>query len=648
VLEPLTSSALLTAATSLGTAFIQIVPEIIKIVSERKKTSQKPISSPLQEERQQLQKDLERLRQEFQREQLQRQQEREAEQPQQDNIRVRDTQEEEIYWQQFNQQKKLEEQLARYNHQTQLEVADYQRKTTLQLEEVKKLFENWPLRIVPLQILEAHYNRQPIPLRIFLSPPTVSFDHCPQPQLGFPALEPKLDQGLREFLDKYYSLQDPSRPTEFLGGAWDSKSASKEASIRALFSMLKSEPTLVLESEVLDEYDLSLRIGYWGLGQAPYCYETITKISYREILCDLAKERALKWKKAKEKLIADGKTPQQLSSLRPDDEANLKLLEDEAELKAHGLDPKDLLLDYKIASQDVQELCQILVVCHCLVAGWVVDAYHYLHYDVPPLLPKLISEITNQVRNPQALQPILQGVVTSYRMLYASLIEERPSWMPELSLQLAKSLAYLPVKSWASEQAYHSVKNWLRSHQLSPVEGIQALDKMKDAITLADRDYLRELKTCFKQLGDQEVSAKLFDLDWEITKKQKAFNKWYQQGVAKAQSGNYREAIDDFNQAIWLDRQSADAYIGRGFVHARLQNYLPAIQDYTHALQLKPDYFEALVNRGNAYDKVGNDAAAVRDYEQALRLNSQHTGVVQALDKVRQRLQQREQPRPNS
>ncbi|MBD2304453.1 hypothetical protein H6G17_02810 [Chroococcidiopsis sp. FACHB-1243] len=111
-----------------------------------------------------------------------------------------------------------------------------------------------------------------------------------------------LAEGLRDFLNKHYSLHSPVRPTELLAGAWESKRFHSESSIKALFGMLKSEPTLILESEVEGDY-LNFRIAYWGFGQENYYYKTIYRLPYKQIVYESAKSGALEWENLKEKLF---------------------------------------------------------------------------------------------------------------------------------------------------------------------------------------------------------------------------------------------------------------------------------------------------------------------------------------------------------
>jgi len=640
-MEPLTFT-LITAATTIGSAFIGIVPDIVKIVAERKSRASSNVPSVLEEERATIQKELEHIKRDIQQDRIERSQiletcQTESSQAREDFELSRKA----SYGESLIRQKQLEQQLAVYNRQTQLELAEHHRKTTLQLAEVNKLFENWPLTVVPSQILEAHRNRSVVPLRIFISPPRIQSERSNRSNHNFSQLEPSLAQGLGEFLDKHYSFQSSDRPTEFLGGAWDSKRSRREASIKALFSMLQSEPTLVMESEVINQNEISLRVGYWGIGQETYCYQSVAKLPYRDILCESARARAIKWKENKCKLR--GKSLVELSEIGGDNDTNLQILEKEEQLRANGINTEELPIhqSYKINDRDIEAFSQILIACHCLIAGWITDAYFFIHYDTPPLLPKLISDITNEVRTPQALQPIIQGVVTGYRMLYASLTDERPSWIPELSLGLAKSLASLSDKSWSREQAYHSIKSWLKQRQVSPPEGLEALEVMQSVVTIADRKYLEDVRECFAAIGDTDVIPKILELDWKIKLQQRETEVLYQQGLECGRVGRYREALNKFNQIIPLNPSSTEAHFSRAFVYGQLNRYHQSIADYTVVLQLQPSYTEAYVNRGNAYYKVGNYEAALQDYEQALYLNPSLSRVDQYCDDTRRKLRSR-------
>ncbi|MGQ4648240.1 beta-propeller domain-containing protein [Lyngbya aestuarii] len=402
----------------------------------------------------------------------------------------------------FQQEKALQQQLVVYNRETLLKLAAYQRETTLQLPEVHKILENWPLRLFPSQLLESHGDRTPIPLRIFVAPPKIQFEQFGDALSSTPEIELGLAQKLREFLSRNYPLQSQVRPTEFLGGAWESKRFHSESSIKALFSMLRSEPTLILESEIDGDF-LNFRMAYWGLGQETYCYETIFKLSYKEFIYESAKARALKWKVTRYKLLALGKNLEEVESKGGDNAVNLAIIEETKELQRAGIDISDLSFPYKISDKDWDNFRQFLGTCHCLIAGWIADIYYLIHYDVSPVLPELLPQLLKDVSSQKLLQVFIETTVSIYQNVFRSLLNERSYWTPELALQLAQSLTHLPDKSWAREQIDYSTKSWLQQRQLPLREGVKALEAMQSAVTTQDREYLQKLRECLADLQDK-------------------------------------------------------------------------------------------------------------------------------------------------
>lgn len=93
------------------------------------------------------------------------------------------------------------------------------------------------------------------------------------------------------------------------------------------------------------------------------------------------------------------------------------------------------------------------------------------------------------------------------------------------------------------------------------------------------------------------------------------------QGLHKAKEGDYRGAIADFNQALQINPNDAQAYHNRGIARFKLGETQGAIENFTQALRLNPDYAEAYVGRGNAYRKLRDNQGAIIDYSQLLRLN---------------------------
>jgi tetratricopeptide (TPR) repeat protein len=568
----------------------------------------------------------------------------------------------------LEQEKAWQKQLATYNRETQLLMATYQRETALQLPEVQKLFENWPLRILPSQILNSHHGDNIIPLRIIIAPPEVDFERFGDTEQGFPKIGKHLAEGLRQFLSKNYPLNSQTRPTEFLDGAWDSKRFHGGSSIKALFEMLKSEPVLILETEVEGDY-LNFRVAYWGLGQTLYSYESvISKLPYREICYESAKARARNWQDTRDKLLALGKSLEEVNRLGGDNAINLTILEEAEELKSSGIDISNLAFHYKVGQKDFEALCQFLIVCHCLISGWFADAHHLIYHDASPLLPQLLPDLIKDVHDPQ----VLRAIVLGYREIYQSIETEQPTWIPEIALQLADSLKHLVDKSWAREQVNYAVQSWLKLRGLLQPDGFEsALGTMESALTIEDREYVEKLNECLTAVGEKkcinlmaayynrgirlyqqgEDQSALLDFEQAIQLNPNYAEAYYERGLVYYQQKDYQRAISDFNLAIQANPDWAEAYNKRGLAYAKQEQYQKAIENYTQVIKINPNWAETYYNRGNSYYKLENYKNALADYNQALSINptlavaAKNLAIVQGVLKELNRKQEEERKR---
>jgi tetratricopeptide (TPR) repeat protein len=83
-------------------------------------------------------------------------------------------------------------------------------------------------------------------------------------------------------------------------------------------------------------------------------------------------------------------------------------------------------------------------------------------------------------------------------------------------------------------------------------------------------------------------------------------------------------AIAEYNTAIELDPQNAEAYNNRGNVYTLLEDRRRAVADYTKAIDLDPNYAVAYYNRGLEKQFDGDIEGAMADYTTALSLQPQH------------------------
>jgi hypothetical protein len=410
----------------------------------------------------------------------------------------------------WQQEVVMKQRLATQHRELLCNMANLQRQTALELPEVHKILDHWPLRLFPSQLLETHPEGSPLPLRIFLAPPRVNFDLMGMPDTArqVPDLETGLAQRLREFLNEFYSLHDAIRPTEFLGGAWESKRFHGEASIKALFHWLKSEPTLILESEVDGEM-LHFRMAYWGLGQTRYTYLSVFKLPYREFLQASAKARALQWQTIRDKLLALGYAAEEVATMGAEREANLTPVEKAEALAAAGLDDSDLALPYQISQSDWQQLIQFLGVCHCVVAGWMADIHHLIHGGVTPIVPEHFPRWVQELEMPDGLTALLETTVCLFDEVLAGMDQSGLGAKPELALGLARSLAPLPDKSLAYRYIERSLQNWLGCRLGGMPIPVANLGILQSVLVPEDGSYLELLADCFRQLGNEPGVAQV-------------------------------------------------------------------------------------------------------------------------------------------
>jgi formylglycine-generating enzyme required for sulfatase activity len=459
----------------------------------------------------------------------------------------------------FEFEKQLEWEKAVFYRNTQLEVAAEQRKTALDTVERQKLYENWPLKLVPSQIIEVpseniegYSGSGPVPLRIIPVPPVLDSDkrNSDQHQLiaeYFPNIEKSLAGELRRFLDKYYPLNDPYRPAELLDRAWESGDNRGGFSIKGLFSVLKSEPILILESEVDGDY-LDFRLAFWDLGQDNYSYNpVISRLPYRDMVYKSVANRTIKWKEQRDLHLSQGMALEEFEALASDNEPgivdNIKTLEKIERCRQLGWDTKKLERKYRVSEEDWEGVRQLLVTCHCLVAAWVADIHHLIQGDVRPLLPQLLPQLAEDARNLEVVREIVSG----YRGVYEVLERQRPSWVPELALELADSLKYLPDKSWAREQVKYSLQSWLRVRGVTPPEEMEkAISAMKSVMSLQDEEYCTALQECLREVEERLAASQVKGLLNEYT----AVEDGCQQAMALWKAGQLQEAMWVLDSAI--------------------------------------------------------------------------------------------------
>jgi tetratricopeptide (TPR) repeat protein len=95
-------------------------------------------------------------------------------------------------------------------------------------------------------------------------------------------------------------------------------------------------------------------------------------------------------------------------------------------------------------------------------------------------------------------------------------------------------------------------------------------------------------------------------------------------GPAVDPRGVFDPALADYDAAIRLRPDYAEAYVNRGVVHYDRGDYDLAIADNDAAIRLRPDFAEAFNNRSLAWYKKGDYQRAQQDFDRTIRLKQNY------------------------
>jgi tetratricopeptide (TPR) repeat protein len=112
----------------------------------------------------------------------------------------------------------------------------------------------------------------------------------------------------------------------------------------------------------------------------------------------------------------------------------------------------------------------------------------------------------------------------------------------------------------------------------------------------------------------QDYSHAILDYDQAIRLNPNFAEAYNNRGFASYWSGNYEQAIADYSRAIALRPAYAYAYNNRGAAYMASGHSNQAISDFDHALALQPDFPQAYINRGNANLRLGHLGLALADF----------------------------------
>ena len=86
-------------------------------------------------------------------------------------------------------------------------------------------------------------------------------------------------------------------------------------------------------------------------------------------------------------------------------------------------------------------------------------------------------------------------------------------------------------------------------------------------------------------------------------------------GVELSQSGNYRAALVQFNQAIEFEPTNALAYQYRGVAKAKYGDFEGSVIDYSKSIEIDPNNSATYGSRGIAKARISDLAGAILDFD---------------------------------
>ncbi len=92
----------------------------------------------------------------------------------------------------------------------------------------------------------------------------------------------------------------------------------------------------------------------------------------------------------------------------------------------------------------------------------------------------------------------------------------------------------------------------------------------------------------------------------------------YQKAVARANNGNFAEALIYFSSVVDKNPDDAYAWFNRGYTKAILKLEEEAISDFNKSIEINPSYKKAYLNRGISKRNLLNFAGAQADFKLAI------------------------------
>jgi tetratricopeptide (TPR) repeat protein len=150
----------------------------------------------------------------------------------------------------------------------------------------------------------------------------------------------------------------------------------------------------------------------------------------------------------------------------------------------------------------------------------------------------------------------------------------------------------------------------------SPADQLVAEAHAMSTTANTEQDYSRIIETCRRAQASQ-VSPETAKYANNLTAW--SFNR---RGQLKAEAGQDKEAILDFDDAIRAESTCWRAVHNRGVLLAQAGQFEKAFDDFSRTIQLNPQFAKAYSNRAALFMVANNLNAAHQDYKHAIELDA--------------------------
>lgn len=107
-------------------------------------------------------------------------------------------------------------------------------------------------------------------------------------------------------------------------------------------------------------------------------------------------------------------------------------------------------------------------------------------------------------------------------------------------------------------------------------------------------------------------------------------------GTSKAQFGDFKEAIIDFNKALQVNPKDDQAFANRGKAKDELGVLQGALADLSKAIELNPGEHDYYIHRGNTKMKLKDVKGAIEDCKMAININPEDAALYAHLSGIYQ------------